>query len=316
MIRRKAYITVLALTAAVAAAAVLTGCSQAKAAESSADISAETGNAEADDETKESVVVILETAADDSGASNESRNDTAADGAVVDGSVDVSKGSYGGYGGDPGFGPESSDGIDAAGSAGAAAGETDMDDYFSSDPVMKYGTVLSVDGNDSIEISCINSDIDENGAVDSSATEDSIIFFAADGVPVIDASTGETIELKDVSRGSFVYAWGGDTMTMSLPPQMSLQALVTNIPADAAAPLYGVVKSRIVEESGSSTYKFSLNDGEIWTAIEGKTQVVPFRTRQIVKLQDIRNGSRVIVWGARGKDAGEGELSKIMLMNP
>ena len=57
------------------------------------------------------------------------------------------------------------------------------------------------------------------------------------------------------------------------------------------------------------------NEGNKWTASDDKVQVVPFRTKQIVKLQDVKAGSRIMVWGSSEENAFEGELSKIMLLS-
>lgn len=192
--------------------------------------------------------------------------------------------------------------------------ETDgTEEYFVQEPVMKYGTVTSVNADEySITIDTI---YEKTGEKDSSASDtETIIFNAAEYVPVIDAATGEAIELKDVQEGSYVYAWAGDTMTLSLPAQMSLQALVTNIPADAAAPVYAVVKG-IDWSKDDMTLTINTTDGTKWYATNGKTEVKPFRTKQTVKLYDIKPGSRLMLWGLSAKDASDGELSKVMILS-
>ena len=192
--------------------------------------------------------------------------------------------------------------------------ETDStEEYFVQEPVMKYGTVTSVNADEySITIDTV---YEKTGEKDSSASDtETIIFNAAEYVPVIDAATGEAIELKDVQEGSYVYAWAGDTMTLSLPAQMSLQALVTNIPADAAAPVYAVVKG-IDWSKDDMTLTINTTDGTKWYATNGKTEVKPFRTKQTVKLYDIKPGSRLMLWGLSAKDASDGELSKVMILS-
>ncbi len=192
-------------------------------------------------------------------------------------------------------------------------GADDTDEYFVQDPVMKYGTVVSVNADEhSITVDTV---YDKSDKKDSSASDtETIIFNAAEYVPVIDASTGEAIELKDVQAGSYVYAWAGDTMTLSLPAQMSLQALVTNIPADTGAPMYAVVKG-IDWSKDDMTLTINTTDGTKWYATNDKTEVKPYRTKQTVKLYDIKPGSRLMLWGAEGKDATDGELSKVMILS-
>ncbi len=198
-------------------------------------------------------------------------------------------------------------------SAADEAAENAEDEYFVKEPVLKYGTVESVDAdNYSITIDTV---YEKTGKKDSSAADsESVIFNATEYVPIIDAATGEAIELKDVQKGSSVYAWAGDTMTLSLPAQMSLQALVTNIPADASAPMYVVVKG-FEWSKDDSTLTIKTTDGQKWYASAKSTEVKPFRTKQIVKLDDIRSGSRLIIWGSDSKDAGDGELAKVMILS-
>lgn len=193
------------------------------------------------------------------------------------------------------------------------ADEAASDDYFSENPLGKAGTVNNVNAAEgTVEIETFVSDGTDGTA--SSDTTEPIIFHAPDGVPIIDAVSGNPVGLDEIKEGSFVYAWMGDTMTMSLPAQTGLQAMVVNIPADAAAPVYTVVKS-IDWSKDDSTLTITGSDGSKWTAVNDKTQAVPYRTKQIVKLSDIKPGSRIMVWGSDDSKAADGELAKVMIFN-
>ena len=198
---------------------------------------------------------------------------------------------------------ESSDGSDAEAS----------DDYYSKDPLGKAGTVNNVNVSEgTVEIETFVTDGTDSTA--SSDTTEPIIFHAPDGVPIIDAVSGDPVGLDEIKEGSFVYAWMGDTMTMSLPAQTGLQAMVVNIPADAAAPVYTVVKA-IDWSKDDAALTITGNDGSKWTAVNNKTQAVPYRTKQIVKLTDIKPGSRIMVWGSDDSKAADGELAKVMIFD-
>ena len=186
----------------------------------------------------------------------------------------------------------------------------DQESYFTDEPIMKYGTVESVDGdNYSIMIDTVYEKI---GKADSSAADsESVIFNGTEYVPVIDASTGEAIELKEVQAVSFAYAWAGDTMTLSLPAQMSLQALAVNVPQDAAAPVYAVVKG-IDWSKDDTTLTIKTTNGETYYAVNNKTEVKPYRTKQVVKLYDIKPGSRLMILSS---DAKSGDISKLILLS-
>ena len=186
----------------------------------------------------------------------------------------------------------------------------DIESYFVEEPVMKHGTVEGVDAdNYSITIDTV---YDKKSKADSSAADsESIIFNATEYVPVIDASTGEAVDLKDVKTGSKVYAWAGDTMTLSLPAQMSLQALAVNVPEDASAPVYAVVKG-IDWSKDDTTLTIKTTNGETYYGINDKTEVKPYKTKQIVKLSDIRPGSRLMIMSA---DSKSGDISKLILLS-
>lgn len=186
----------------------------------------------------------------------------------------------------------------------------DIESYFVEEPVMKHGTVEGVDAeNYSITIDTVYEKKDKADA--SAADSESIIFNATEYVPVIDAATGEAIELKDVKTGSNAYAWAGDTMTLSLPAQMSLQALAVNVPEDAAAPVYAVVKG-IDWSKDDTTLTIKTTNGETYYAVNDKTELKPYKTKQVVKLYDVKPGSRIMFWktGSKGED-----ISKLILLS-
>ena len=59
----------------------------------------------------------------------------------------------------------------------------------------------------------------------------------------LDAVTGESMELEQIKDGDTIYAWVGPAMTMSLPPQVTAQMIVANIPADYGVPQYYEIAS-------------------------------------------------------------------------
>lgn len=187
--------------------------------------------------------------------------------------------------------------------------DTKDSEYFTDTPVNAYGTVASVDvENDSITVSTvINSKSSGKAETD---TED-VIYHTMDSVPIIDAVSGLPVELGDIAEGSPVYVWSGETMTLSLPAQTDLQAMVVNIPEDATAPQYIVVKG-IEWSKDDVTLTFTDQSGHRWTA-DNETRVSPYRTKQIASLEDIKKGSRIFAWSSDGKDSGHS--SKIVLVS-
>lgn len=206
---------------------------------------------------------------------------------------------------------ETDEDTEAAEDEDDTAPDTDVSSYYSETPAKDFGTIASVDENTG-EIG-INTVIKGEAADGSEDSTDEVIYQTIDGVPIIDASTGLTAGLSDLKEGMEVYAWAGDTMTMSLPPQTNLQAMVINIQEDAAAPEYVVVKG--LEWSKDDTdVTFTDQDGNTWHA-DTETNITPYLTKQIVRIEDIAKGSRMFVWPSDNTGSSDSNISKIVLMN-
>ena len=72
-------------------------------------------------------------------------------------------------------------------------------------------------------------------------TEDYILW--TEGVAILDAVSGEPVDAKSIKDGSTVYAWLGaqTAVAMSLPPQVTPELLLVNVPADYKVPQYDVI---------------------------------------------------------------------------
>ena len=200
--------------------------------------------------------------------------------------------------------------LDGDGSA-EQAGER----YVDPQPVKKTGTIKSVD-QESGQIVFLSNEsyTDENGAVSDSVQE--IVFNVADGVPIIDAQTGFPVALGDLKEGEEAYAWTAQMMTMSLPPQTPLQAMVVNLAQDTAAPQYVVVKEAERHEDGSLT--FTDQDGNRWNAAEEETVVTPYLTRQMIYLDGIEAGAHCLMYPGPAMTASEPPMytaEKIVVFN-
>lgn len=110
-----------------------------------------------------------------------------------------------------------------------------------------------------------------------------VIAGAVDGLPV---------ELKDIQLGSFE-AYLGPAMTMSLPPQVTPYVVIVNIPEGSRSPQYAVATDRI--QTTDSGKILTANDGTEYVLAEN-AEIIPYLTRNIVALEDIREGSRMLLW--------------------
>lgn len=115
--------------------------------------------------------------------------------------------------------------------------------------------------------------------------------------PVVDAATGLPLSSKDIKEGDTLYAWIGPAATMSLPPQVSAIVAVGNVPADAAVPEYCVISGEAVLPAmgEEGPVRFPLLGGEN-LEVTDETVYTPWLTRQIVRMEDLIPGARVLVW--------------------
>ena len=141
-------------------------------------------------------------------------------------------------------------------------------------------------------------------------TEDYILW--TEGVAILDAVSGEPVDAKSIKDGSTVYAWLGaqTAMTMSLPPQVTPELLLVNIPADYKVPQYDVIvraDGLTSVEGKRSGMSVTLSDGTVYQVWED-AQVKPYLTRNRVTYQDLLPGTRVLVWAD-----DKGQASKVIV---
>lgn len=136
-------------------------------------------------------------------------------------------------------------------------------------------------------------------------TEDYILW--TEGVAILDAVSGEPVDAKSIKDGSTVYAWLGaqTAVAMSLPPQVTPELLLVNVPADYKVPQYDVIVRATVIMAGIPHYSgmdITLSDGtacQVWE----DAQITPYLTRNRVTYQDLLPGTRVLMWA---DDSGKG----------
>ena len=129
-------------------------------------------------------------------------------------------------------------------------------------------------------------------------TEDYILW--TEGVMILDAVSGEPVDAKSIKDGSTVYAWLGaqTAVTMSLPPQVTPELLLVNIPADFKVPQYDIiVRANYIMKGipGYSGMAITLSDGTACQVWQDAT-VKPYLTRNRVTYQDLLPGTRVLMW--------------------
>lgn len=110
---------------------------------------------------------------------------------------------------------------------------------------------------------------------------------------VLDAENGFPVELGDIKAGEFIYAYIGPAMTMSLPPMTTAEMVVCHVPQDKQAPDYVQVKS--MQQGADGNWSLKAADGTTYH-VPGDCQIVPFLTRNLVRLEDVKASDNCMIW--------------------
>lgn len=131
----------------------------------------------------------------------------------------------------------------------------------------------------------------DNQSEDSSLGE-MILTIDPENTLILDAETGFPTSLDEIEGETFE-AYIGPAMTMSLPPQTTPYVVVVNIAEDMMAPQYLVAAGAVEEKDGALV--LAGNDGTEFEVMEDAV-VEPFKTKNIVTMEDIHEGTRCLVW--------------------
>ena len=135
-------------------------------------------------------------------------------------------------------------------------------------------------------------DIIVDNQSDMSSQGEMILTIDPENTVLVDGESGLPLELSDVEKGSFV-AYLGPAMTLSLPPQCTPEVVFTNVSEEEAAPYYAVIARKPVAKDGC--LKVVAEDGQSYV-IPDTAEIKPFRTRNVVRAEDIQKGSRCLIW--------------------
>lgn len=135
--------------------------------------------------------------------------------------------------------------------------------------------------------------------------------------PAVDASTGLPLDLETVKEGDTLYVWSTPVMALSMPPQMGALAIVGNVPEGQEAPEFCEVAQHVWRFAPEDQKNPVLNlaGGGVWHTqgeqleLTDKTVYTPWLTKQIVGMDDLVPGTRMLVW----KDEN-GAAEKIQLL--
>lgn len=120
-----------------------------------------------------------------------------------------------------------------------------------------------------------------------------IRFVLSPETPIIDNETALPLQGKDLQVGERVCVSYGPAMTFSLPPQTVAYSVVANVKEEKAPALFLEVTA---VEKGEKRIQVTSADGNYILFFTPETTITPFRTKNIVTVDDIVPGSRLFAW--------------------
>ena len=115
----------------------------------------------------------------------------------------------------------------------------------------------------------------------------------SDETVLIDSELAAPFSLSDLKVGDKIYAEYSSVMTRSLPPQTSAAMIAVNVEKGGGVSLINVNKVETDNDGNLTVYD---NEKDIVLTVGKDASVKPYMTKNIVKLQDITVGSKILAW--------------------
>lgn len=124
--------------------------------------------------------------------------------------------------------------------------------------------------------------------------EEEIILKVSEDTIFIDNETGLPSSIDNLKEGDKIYAYYSEIMTRSLPPQSNASYIITNV-AENKSSAHIITVSKVTKKDDGNIQVLS-DDGMYLITILKDKPISPFKTKQIVTVDDIKEGSRIAVW--------------------
>ena len=149
--------------------------------------------------------------------------------------------------------------------------------------VRVWGPVLSVTA-DSITID----NRSENGS-----RGELILNLDGERSKVLDGENGYPVELTEVEVDEAVFAYIGQTMTLSLPAQVTAEVVFCDLPDSLRVPEFVTVTQ--MEQQSDGSYLMTTDTDQQYLVPEN-CEILPYLTRNLVTLADVQPDSTCMVW--------------------
>lgn len=114
-----------------------------------------------------------------------------------------------------------------------------------------------------------------------------------DSTILIDSASANPIEITDLKTGDELDVAYSSIMTRSLPGQTNAYLIVSNVAQGGGVSLINVDEVTADEEGN---LKVTDNDKNVVVTIAKDASVKPYKTKNIVRLDDIQKGSKILCW--------------------
>ena len=147
--------------------------------------------------------------------------------------------------------------------------------------------------NANLQVSMVISETGDDYIVAKTDDGQEIQLNISDETVLIDSELAAPFSLSDLKVGDKIYAEYSSVMTRSLPPQTSAAMIAVNVEKGGGVSLINVNKVETDNDGNLTVYD---NEKDIVLTVGKDASVKPYMTKNIVKLQDITVGSKILAW--------------------
>ena len=122
--------------------------------------------------------------------------------------------------------------------------------------------------------------------------EEEIQFNVGEETVVINNETKLADSLSEIKENDEIIVYAAPMMTMSIPAQSPALVILTNLGEKAPAKFITVAKA----EEKEGVIEITDTEGNYIVRATEETEVLPYRTRNIVFASDIKEGSKILFW--------------------
>lgn len=119
------------------------------------------------------------------------------------------------------------------------------------------------------------------------------VFHISEQTVWVDSGNHTASDPADLKVGEGIYVFHSPVSTRSLPPQSAAFAIVRNLPQDVGSAQLHVVEA---VEKQDGVLKITTDNGGLIISVDDKTGMTPYRTRNIVTMDDIKAGDQIMAW--------------------